>query len=121
MRPSSKWFNSEIGDAKRRRRQAERRWRKSKRPEDRVMFVAATREFTSLSEKAKRHFYLDKFNNVTSCKELFRISDELLGKQKSSPLPDGSDQDVANLFSKFFTEKISLIRNTLDSMDTLPP
>ena len=82
---------------------------------------AATREVTSLTEKAKRDFYLDKSNNIKSCKELFHISNDLLGKQTNSPLPDGSDQDVANMFSSYFTEKISKIRNTLDSVDTIAP
>ena len=82
---------------------------------------AATREVTSLTEKAKRDFYLDKSNNINSCKDLFHISNDLLGKQTNSPFPYRSYQYVADMFSSYFTEKISKIRNTLDSVDTIAP
>ncbi|MCG8430354.1 MAG: reverse transcriptase family protein, partial [Candidatus Omnitrophica bacterium] len=48
-------------------------------------------------------------------KDLFNVVNELLGKQRSSPLPDHSDPvELANNFSDFFMSKISKIRDKLD-------
>ena len=44
------------------------------------------------------------------------------GRTKSNPLPPGfSEQEQANQFAKFFTEKIENIRNELDGHDLYTP
>ena len=52
-------------------------------------------------------------------KLLFRLVNELLGRSKSTKLPtnnDDSGADLANIFSNFFQEKISNIRNVLSNL-----
>ena len=46
------------------------------------------------------------------CKQLFQNFNTILGKSRSSPLPSTFDSDdLPNVFSDYFTEKIRTIRN----------
>ena len=48
----------------------------------------------------------------TTCKQLFQNFNTILGKSRSSPLPSTFDSDdLPNVFSDYFTEKIRTIRN----------
>ena len=48
------WHNADIAEAKRRRRKAERRWRKTRLPEDLEMFRRLKNHVTYISIKARR-------------------------------------------------------------------
>ena len=78
---------------------------------EKKLFVAASRDVTHLIQAAKRSFYIERLEKAKTCKELFKFSDELLGKQKDNPMPSGSDSDVACKFLNLFDNKITSIRN----------
>ena len=71
----------------------------------------------SLIRKSKRTHYSEIVSKCSGDqKQLFRVANKLLHRNKKSPLPlHVSDQSLAVSFSKFFTSKIALIR------DALPP
>lgn len=71
--------------------------------------------------KAKRTFFLSKFENVKTCKELFDVSSELLGSQNKTILLPGTDRDLCSSFSDFFSKKITSIRQELDKMCAIAP
>ena len=57
-------------------------------------------------------YYSAKIQSSTTCKQLFQNFNTILGKRKSSPLPSTFDSDdLLNVFSDYFTEKIRTIRN----------
>jgi len=58
-RPQVPWYNTDIAEVKRRRRKAERRWRKTRLPEDLNMFKRLTNHVTYISIKAHKDFYVD--------------------------------------------------------------
>ena len=71
-----------------------------------------TRFYTNLVDKAKQAYYSAKIQSSTTCKQLFQNFNTILGKSRSSPLPSTFDSDdLLNVFSDYFTEKIRTIRN----------
>ena len=60
------WYNNEIDDARKKRRKAERKWRKSRRAEDLVMFKRLKNYVTHLINKARRDFYTEFVNENSS-------------------------------------------------------
>ena len=69
--------------------------------------------------KAKKSYYL---NEIDDCekdqKQLFKIVDKLLGREKSSVLPEHTDTyTLAQMLNEFFITKISNIRNELATLE----
>lgn len=122
IRVNADWYNDEIRAEKQRRRQAERRWRKSKLPADRELFIVAKNRTQSMIDEAKSLHYREK---VSACsddpKKLFRVVDTLLGNSTESPLPvHDSRIELATRFSDFFIEKIVTIQSAIPSVDNPP-
>ena len=73
-------------------------------------------------QTAKRRFYCEKIDSSFSCRQLFAVSSELLAKSSTAPLPsDIPRSDLADRFSDFFSDKIDLFRDDLDSRSREPP
>ena len=79
------------------------------------MFTKQRNVANALVEKLKRHYFLHKFEGITSSKELFVTTDFLLGKDKNMALPSGSEKELCERFLDFFNQKIFTIRTELDS------
>ena len=74
-RPKVPWYTSEIAEAKRRRRKAERRWRRTRSQEDLLAFKKLKNHVTYISTRAKRAFYSDFVNdNSEDQGKLFRAT-----------------------------------------------
>ena len=71
------------------------------------------------SEKKK---YINvKISSTNSCKELFKICNEMLGKVNGSCLPNIVPiHELPNLFNNFFIDKIQMITDQLD-LTNAPP
>ena len=113
VRTNAPWHSDEIREAKRRRRQAERKWRKTKLEVDRQIYRESSRAVNNLLTSAKENYYS---NSITECgrdqKAIFKISKDLLGEKKPPALPDhASPKVLADKFCDFFTMKIRAIRN----------
>ena len=61
-RPSALWYSAEIDAAKRRRRKAERAWRKSKSEASFKLFKTLRNYVTHLINKARIDYYTDLIN-----------------------------------------------------------
>lgn len=84
IRNHSPWYNEDIKKAKQARRQAERRWRKSKLSVHLEIFRNCQHKVTKLCSEAKSNYLCNKINeNAGNQKELFRIGNDLLCKNKS--------------------------------------
>ena len=105
LRSSSVSWNGSVG-------QAERRWLKSKLTVHKQIYDSIKQIVTNLVDKAKQAYYSAKIQSSTTCKQLFQNFNTILGKSRSSLLPSTFDSDdLTNVFSDYFTEKIRTIRN----------
>ena len=81
-------------------------------PSTKQIYDSIKQIVTNLVDKAKQAYYSAKIQSGTTCKQLFQNFNTILGKSRSSPLPSTFDSDdLPNVFSDYFTEKIRTIRN----------
>jgi hypothetical protein len=119
-RSSCSWYNCigpELREAKRQRRQAERKWRRTGLVIDRQLYQAARNRVTELVHNAKSSFYSSKISNCETTKQLYKVTNALLGKSQDHTSPSPSTFPSSNLaqsFSEFFIEKIDALRLDLE-------
>ena len=110
------WFNSDIAEAKRKRRRLERKWLSSDKNEiDRKLFCAQKNVVNSLLKKAKRSYFVGLIEDCgDDSKQLFSIANRLLNRKQSSPLPSHTDSSaLAETFIKYFRTKVKTISDSL--------
>ena len=116
-RKPTPWFSSieeQFCELKRKRRQAERRWLKSKLTVHKQIHDSIKQKVRNLVDKAKQAYYSAKIQSSTTCKQLFQNFNTILGQSRSSPLPSIFDSDdLPKVFLDYFTEKIRTIRNNV--------
>ena len=111
-RPGFNSIAEQFCELKRERRQAERRWLKSKLTVHKQIYDSIKQIVSNLVDKAKQAYYSAKIQSSTTCKQLFQNFNTILSKSRSSPLPSTFDSDdLPNVFSDYFTEKIHTFRN----------
>jgi hypothetical protein len=124
QRKSNPWFSSiaeQFGKLKRERRQAERRWLKSKLTVHKEIYESVKHKVNDLIDCAKTAYFSAQILASRTCKELFQNFNSLLGKQTASPLPTSYDpQTLPSVFSDYFTEKIKTIRDSFSPPDPTP-
>ena len=109
---STKLHHEQFCGLKRELRQAERRWLKSKLTVHKQIYDSIKQKVTNIVDKAKQAYYSAKIQSSTTCKKLFQNFNTILGRNTSSPLPSTfHSDDLPNVFSDYFTEKIRTIRN----------
>ena len=89
-RKPTPWFSSiaeQFYELKQERRQAERRWLKSKFTVHKQIYDSIKQKITNLVDKAKQAYYSARIQSSTTCKQLFQNLSTILGKNMSSPLP----------------------------------
>ena len=107
---------SRIQKRQKKRRKVEKEWRKNKTTENRKRFNAMKIEVMKIKDKAKEIYYT---NRIEKCennqKLLFGLLNEMLSKKSQQVLPDYyTDKDLANLFNRYFLDKIENIRKDLN-------
>ncbi|XP_070196467.1 uncharacterized protein [Littorina saxatilis] len=114
-RQPAPWFSEDITAAKIERRRAERAWRHSGLEVHRQILRDALLRVTQAITAAKVEHFHDRIANASSSRELFSIMSSLLGSSPAAPLPTAHPpQDIPELFSEFFKDKIDKLRRTLD-------
>ena len=114
-REKTPWMTEEIKEARRIRRQAERRWRKTKLTVHRQIYKQKRQIVTELIAQAKKQYYSDRINEKEGDqKALFKVIDELMQRKQASPLPPHDDPKLlATQFGEFFIKKIKTIQDGL--------
>ena len=116
-RRSAPWLTDEVREARRGRRQAERRWRSTRLTVHREIFVKERTTVKRCLRDAR-----SKIDISSTTKQLFAVSDILLGKAKTTSLPSNIPiADLPQRFCDFFVTKIKQIREDLDSCPHDPP
>ncbi|GFR69104.1 reverse transcriptase-like protein [Elysia marginata] len=75
-------------------------------------------KLNNVVKNAKKRFYLAIFSTTKTCKKLFSLTDQLLGKTKHKL---NGDKELCNKFSTFFDSKITKIREDLEFQQTNNP
>ena len=113
-RTSSPWFSLEEKEAKRKRRQAERTWKKSGLTIHKDIFIHLKNKVNAMCQQAKKLYFSSKFKCVKSCKDMYRLTNILFNNKHDPLFPtDVPLSDLPNNFSSFFTEKVEKIRESL--------
>ena len=117
-RPIVPWFNNEIKTAKRMRRRAERKWRKTKLRLDFLDYKAKKNRATFEMKKARQEFYTDFIaENSHDTRKLFRSAKTLFNHESELHFQGYSDSNatLANDIGNFFIKKVGVIRTGLDT------
>ena len=121
LRPSNAWFNEDVQEAKRKRRRAERKWRKSPLTINKNILEDACEDVRKACSRAKSAFFCKKLSDCNGDQKLiYKIGNDLLHRKPAPLLPSfKSPSELAQRFCDFFSEKIKKIRDTFPS-DSLP-
>ena len=109
--PNGPWFDTEYQELRKLRRKAEKKYKKSKLPTDKEIFVNRRKQSTNLTFKKKREYYANKINKCNGSKTLYNCVNELPDIKQHAVLPThSSSAELATQFNTYFKEKISDIR-----------
>ena len=119
-RTSAPWMTLEVKQAKVERRIAESTWRQSGLTVHREIYAKQRNVVSNLISKAKKDYVCEKIIDCDSSRELFRLSNQLMGTFRGTVLPSNipppppPPESFPDKFSEFFVRKIELIRSSLD-------
>ena len=117
VRPLAAWFNEDIRNARRLRRNAEKTWRATRQPVDLVAFKKERNRVVNLVNEARRVYY-NQFieDNSTDQRRLFAASKSLLNMKKDRSLPHIPFHFWQTIWVSFFIAKITNIRSKLNGI-----
>ena len=114
-RVSQPWMDDETRENRRVVRRAERKWRKTGLTVHRDILVKENTAYQKFKTSKRKMYNTKKIKECKTSKQIFDISNELLGKKAKSPLPKHiPSNQLPQSFSDFFTNKIKDIRGDLD-------
>ena len=110
IRPAAPWFSEEIKLERRVRRRLERRWHRTRLPEDRLHFIEQNRIFNELLLSVHSQYYTKLINdNCLNQRKLFGIVSKLLRRSPAPQYPSCSSvADLANKFIGFLVRRLLL-------------
>ena len=109
--PNAPWFDSEYRNLRKARRRAEKKFKQTKLPADKEIFVKLRKDTTAMAFSKKREYYSRKIAECNGSKALFGCVSKLLDRKKPSALPTHDSKfELATNFNNFFKNKISKIR-----------
>ncbi|KAJ8039461.1 hypothetical protein HOLleu_17189 [Holothuria leucospilota] len=110
------WFDSVASQLKTMTRNAERHWLKHPTPENHGIFRSLRNKYKNHVESSKRAFIRQEFESCgNDTRQLFDTVAKITGTKNSNPLPEGvSDEQLAEDFSKYFYNKVDVLRKDLD-------
>ena len=118
-RPLVPWFNEEIKVARREKRKAERKWRRTGTREDMLAYKAKKNSVNALMNETRCKFYNDFVqDNSTNQRSLFSAVKKLLNQKDNRAVypPVNNNVKLANQLGMFFVQKIETIGSKLDNM-----
>jgi len=116
-KPAPLWITDKFREAKRVKRQSERVWRRHKTIVNRSRLRRQINVCNSIINKSKQQFYTDTINQCSGdSRKIWKELNQLLHKKSESVLPDSDNaKSLADRFSVFFIDKITRIRDGLNS------
>ena len=129
-RPVVPWYIETIDNAKRERKKAERKWRKTKAADYLLDFKSKRNHVTYLMNKARRDFYSEFLvENGADQRKLFNAGKKLLCMKDEPLFAEHLDKNIiANDIDRYFVRKVENICNEIDATpisqsdrDLVPP
>ncbi|XP_030834100.1 uncharacterized protein LOC115921128 [Strongylocentrotus purpuratus] len=107
------WYNDDIHLARREKRRAERKWKKTKSDVDRDEFLDKQRYSSNLICRTKIAYF---HSTLSSCenKDLYKTVDYLLNRKIPSLPVHDSVETLCNNFLTFFGDKIKKIQGSIN-------
>ncbi len=120
LRPHAPWYTDSLRAEKQERRRRERKWQKTGLTVDKHSYQEQCDNYNNLLAKTKTDYHSNEV--AESCqRDLFRVVDKLCSPKVTKSLPAHENpKDLANSFVKFFSDKITRLRNSLDSTQSQP-
>ena len=124
VRPLAAWFKEDIRNAKRLRRNAEKKWRATRLPVDLAAFKKERNRVVNLMNETRRVYYkqfdvnYNQFieDNSKDQRRLFTASKSLLNMKKDRSLPHIRFHCLQTIWVSFFIANITSIRSKLDGI-----
>ena len=115
-RPHVPWFNNEVKSAKRERRRAERKWRRTKQLRDFQIYKSKKNYMTVVMNRSRKKYYREfVLEHGSDQRKLFNAAKSLFHQRNDLSFPAYDDQIMlANDIGEFFVQKIENIPNELD-------
>ena len=116
IRPKTPGYNSDLSDAKRLLRRAERRWRQTRLEVHRDMYTSSRDAYIDKLVGCKSAVYCEKIHeSACDVKAMYRVTNEITGRKQPPGLPECSvsHEDLADRFRVYFSEKIMNVRSTM--------
>lgn len=89
------WFNEEVKSAKRQRRRAERRWRRTNSHSDLKAYKVKKNQTILVMNRARKKFYTDFISdNSTDQRKLFKAAKILFTQRSDLTFPEYDDSNV---------------------------
>ena len=109
VRPLAAWFNEDIKNAKRLRRNAEKTWRATRLPVDLAAFRKERNRVVNLMNEARLVYY-NQFSedNSTDQRRLFAISKSLLNMKKDRSLPHILFHFLQTIWASFLLPRLPI-------------
>ena len=119
--PEAPWFDNEYAELRKIRRKAEKKYRRSKKEEDKKLYLASRKDTVNLALQKKKNYVANKLNS--SSKSLYAVVNQLIdNNKKETVLPISfSDKELADKFLMFFKEKIEKIRESFKTSEYETP
>ena len=115
VRPDNSWYTADLSKEKRLRRKLERKFKQTQSAADKLVLQTQRNKYNNLLTTTKKDYFKTKITNAQSSKELYKICDRLLNREKTSVLPTHEcAESLANKFVEYFNDKIELIRSNLN-------
>ena len=113
LRPHSPWFNDSLRKLNTEKRRLERQWMQSGLEIHKQIFIKHMTEYYAVVKATKTEYYKNKIVDADQ-KRLFKVIDSFFHVEKAVSLPrHDCEQTLANMFSRFFQDKIQDIRNQI--------
>jgi hypothetical protein len=118
VRHQPAWYTDEVLAAKRMRRKAEKKWHDTRLTVHLEIYRDSRRKVNHLIDLAKKQHFSDRLTeNQSNSGSIFKIIDCLLHRNSLRILPSVECPiQMANMFAKFFVDKIAKIQDTFSSL-----
>jgi len=110
----TKFLSDDAIKAKRLRRRLERRWLETRAETDRAAYRRSCRLANSAINASRQNHFSDQLNNAATAKDRWRVAKELLHSTTTTHNRTFDElNNLCNLFSNFFVDKISTLKRTI--------
>ena len=116
-RPRQRWYNEELGDLKRAKRRAERKWLSRKTSSNKEAYSLAKRNYYCAVKNTRIDYYTEKLSECGgNLRSVYAIVNNLSGEKTETKLPTifKDDTELANAFVEFFHNKVTQIRRAIE-------